>query len=116
MGACQAMCNQSASCSAWIFLVHSPPPGYGPQPSGAGDCEFRPPDHGCQSKGKPGQDIYAGVKLSALKSDCASHTPATDGTVDTLQLLPADTEIDIRVFFDNDFAEVYFMQGRVVMS
>eukprot|EP01047_Picozoa_sp_COSAG01_P038240 COSAG01_NODE_3092_length_6596_cov_28.917193_5_plen_113_part_00 len=35
---------------------------------------------------------------------------------DVLQLLPSDSEIEIRIFMDNTFAEVYFMNGRVAIT
>ena len=40
----------------------------------------------------------------------------SSGTVDTLQMLGSDTEIDVHVFYDNGLAEVFFMKGRVVMT
>ena len=36
--------------------------------------------------------------------------------VDTLRLLPTDTELTIRVFTDEQVVEVYFMDGRTVMT
>jgi sucrose-6-phosphate hydrolase SacC (GH32 family) len=38
------------------------------------------------------------------------------GSLDTLQLTATDKELDIRVFFDGHFAEVFFMSGRVAMT
>lgn len=38
------------------------------------------------------------------------------GVFDTLKLLDSDTTIDIRIYVDNLFAEVYFQGGRVAMT
>ena len=35
---------------------------------------------------------------------------------DTLQLTTDDKEIDVRVFFDGHFAEIFVMGGRVAMT
>ena len=35
---------------------------------------------------------------------------------DTLQLLPTDKELTIRIFIDRTIVEVYFMDGRVAMT
>jgi sucrose-6-phosphate hydrolase SacC (GH32 family) len=48
-----------------------------------------------------------------LRPPPPAHSP---GTVDELQMLPDDTEVDVRIFYDNGLAEVFFMQGRVVMT
>ena len=42
----------------------------------------------------------------------SGHTTITA----TLQLTSTDTEIDIRVFFDGHFAELFFMGGRVALT
>eukprot|EP01050_Picozoa_sp_SAG11_P009124 SAG11_NODE_839_length_6916_cov_7.427314_3_plen_173_part_00 len=106
------------SCGAWIFLHHPATfNGRVDNTPGAGDCEFRPHNHGC-SRADPKADIYAGTKLSALSKDgmCGTNNGPGAGVVGSVQLLPTDTELDIRVFYDHDFLEVFFMQGRTVMS
>ena len=115
---CQGLCNVSADCGAWIFLNRpSTFSGRVDKTPGAGDCEFRPHNHGC-SRADPHADIYAGVKLSALKNDgvCGTRNGATAGVVGTVQLLPTDKELDIRLFWDHDFVEIFFQQGRAVLS
>jgi hypothetical protein len=124
---CQRMCENTTGCASWVFFVHSysictgPPANRTCRPDktpGAGACMFRPSNSGCPSTGQKGQKIWAGARLSALAKDglCGTHDGASAGVVSTLQLLPTDEEIDIRVFYDHDFAEIFFMQGRVVMS
>lgn len=41
---------------------------------------------------------------------------AVGGTTDTLKLLASDKTIDMRLFVDNTFTEVYWMDGRVAMT
>ena len=59
-----------------------------------------------------------GVRLDQLSKNgkYGTNDGPKGGVGSTLQLLPSDSELDIRVFYDSDFAEVFFMQGRVVMS
>jgi len=42
--------------------------------------------------------------------------PAITLATDTLQLLPSDSTLDMRIFTDNGIVEVYWMDGRVVMT
>ncbi len=104
---CQKMCEQSASCAAWVFFVHpynictGPPANRTCRPdktSGAGACEFRPSNSACPRVGNKGQEIWAGAKLSALVKDgeCGTRDGAAGGVPSAMQLLPSDEEIDIR--------------------
>lgn len=38
------------------------------------------------------------------------------GTTDTLRLLPNDNRVELRVFSDHSFVEVFFQRGRVAMT
>merc|ERR1712037_367270 len=53
-------------------------------------------------------------------SDGEAVTKVTVGTVggkmDTLKLLASDETVDMRLFVDNTFTEVYWMNGRVAMT
>ena len=38
------------------------------------------------------------------------------GTTDTLRLLPREKRVELRVFSDHSFVEVFFQRGRVAMT
>lgn len=51
---------------------------------------------------------------TAALAEARPPPPPAPGSM--LNLLPADTQIEIRIFMDNTFAEVYFMGGRVAIT
>jgi hypothetical protein len=54
-----------------------------------------------------------GGKSSSSRGDSSGNG---GGAEDSLQLTADDTELDVRVFFDGHFAEIFFMGGRVAMT
>ena len=53
---------------------------------------------------------------SMLQANSVDSTGKPVQCVDTVDILDTDTEITMRIFFDNNVAEVYFMGGRVAMT
>jgi len=53
---------------------------------------------------------------SAFGAQGAAKKPKPQGGGDTLNLLPSDSTIEVRVFYDQTFAEIYFMNGRVALT
>ena len=127
---CQALCDGQVKCKAWVWAVCG-------LPAGSGDCCLkeavpcpvpRPP--------LPGKTVTSGAKVAGLQHccectkqhcDCPRNSstdeqarrrppPPITLTTDTLQLLPSDTTLDVRIFTDNGLVEVYWMEGRVVMT
>ena len=127
---CQTLCDGQAKCKAWVWAVRG-------RPAGSGDCCLkeavpcpvpRPP--------LPGVTVTSGAKVAGLQHCCectkqhcdcphgiSAHGQATKRppppialATDTLQLLPSDTTLDMRIFTDNGLVEVYWMKGRVVMT
>ena len=127
---CQTLCDGQAKCKAWVWAVRG-------RPAGSGDCCLkeavpcpvpRPP--------LPGETVTSGAKVAGLQHCCectkqhcdcphgiSAHEQATKRppppialATDTLQLLPSDTTLDMRIFTDNGLVEVYWMKGRVVMT
>eukprot|EP00294_Goniomonas_avonlea_P016037 CAMPEP_0114543504 /NCGR_PEP_ID=MMETSP0114-20121206/2390_1 /TAXON_ID=31324 /ORGANISM="Goniomonas sp, Strain m" /LENGTH=606 /DNA_ID=CAMNT_0001727845 /DNA_START=18 /DNA_END=1838 /DNA_ORIENTATION=+ len=92
---CQDACNEDAKCEAWTYVVR--PPKYA-------SCCLKAPVPSCL----PRSGLTSGVK----------HPGPAPGSkiTDTLSLLPTETELDVRVFVDNTFLEVFWMSGRVAMT
>jgi len=78
---------------------------------------------------RPTADAILGVTVMASKDGTSGTLFTVDykananvaqvgggGVHDTLQLLDSDKSIDMRIFVDNTFAEVYFQGGRVAMT
>jgi len=78
---------------------------------------------------RPKSDAVLGVKVMASLDGKAGTVFTVDykhnetvakvgggGVFDTLKLLDSDLSIDIRIYIDNLFAEVYFQGGRVAMT
>jgi sucrose-6-phosphate hydrolase SacC (GH32 family) len=76
---------------------------------------------------RPNADTTLGVKVMAsgtagtlftveYKHGADSAKVGGGGVFDTLKLLDSDKTIDVRLYVDNTFAEVYFQGGRVAMT
>jgi sucrose-6-phosphate hydrolase SacC (GH32 family) len=91
---CQAACTDDPTCSAYTYVVR--PPLYA-------SCCLKVnvpalnPDSRCTSGVKPGR-------------------ARPGGTVAALPLLPTDTAVDVRIFVDNTFLEVFVMGGRLAFT
>ena len=90
---CQLACNNTPACRGFTYVVRPPL---------AGSC--------CLKSGYP-----------ALRSDasCTSGIkpggpPQSLGT--PIPLLPGDSALDVHVFVDNTFVEVFLMEGRVALT
>ena len=132
---CEALCDGQAKCKAWVWAVRG-------HPAGSGDCclkEALPcPVH---KPPLPTETVTSGAKVAGLQHccqctrqhcDCPHDSgegaeevwalrrrrppPAITLATDTLQLLPSDSTLDMRIFTDNGIVEVYWMDGRVVMT
>jgi hypothetical protein len=57
-------------------------------------------------------------RTPAVEKAAIGNRKASAGAdyLDTLQLLPTDTDISIRVFVDRKLIEAYWMDGRVAMT
>lgn len=91
---CQAACNATAACTGYTYVV-------------------RPPLHAscCLKSGYPALDANPKC-TSGVKPGGAP--PKHRGTA--IPMLPGDTAIDVRVFLDNTFVEVFVMQGRLALT
>ncbi len=92
---CQAVCTADANCAAYTYVV-------------------RPPLHAaCCLKGS--------VPAADANPTCTSgvkpgHHGGGGGATAPLPLLPGDAAIDVRVFVDNTFLEVFVMGGRLAFT
>lgn len=93
---CQSACLSDPKCEAWTYVTRPPLVGSCCQKLGSG-WGYNPANPTCVSGVRHPEPVPA--KLSA-----------------TLNLLPSDTEIELRVFVDNTFVEAYWMDGRVAMT
>ena len=130
---CQALCDGQEKCKAWVWAVRG-------RPAGSGDCCLKeavpcpvrkPP--------QPSESVTSGAKVAGVQHccdctrkhcDCPHSSRSVGGgeraarrppppitlATATLQLLPTDTKLDLRIFTDNGIVEVYWMDGRVVMT
>eukprot|EP01043_Picozoa_sp_COSAG02_P037682 COSAG02_NODE_2846_length_7905_cov_14.993378_9_plen_652_part_01 len=130
---CQALCDSQEKCKAWVWAVRG-------RPAGSGDCCLKeavpcpmrkPP--------QPSESVTSGAKVAGVQHccdctrkhcDCPHSSRSVGGgertarrppppitlATATLQLLPTDTKLDLRIFTDNGIVEVYWMDGRVVMT
>lgn len=88
---CQAACTNDTKCAAYTYVV-------------------RPPLHAsCCLKGSvPSPNPYAACTSGAKSGAVRQGTP--------VPLVAGDKTIDIRVFVDNTFAEVFIAGGRVALT
>ena len=91
---CQAACNATHACKGFTYVVRPPL---------KGSC--------CLKSGHPAMDnnptCTSGVKPGG-------PAPPAGGT--PIPLLPGDSAIDVHLFLDNTFLEVYVMQGRLALT
>lgn len=121
---CQARCEADGKerCKSWTLV----PPG-APSRAGAPRC--------CLKSSVPASSPYPGIFSGVNDPDAAAvggtlftvdyvHDPTKvsavkvhgGGHTDTLQLLPSDTTIDVRLYVDNRMTEAFWMGGRVAMT
>lgn len=76
---------------------------------------------------RPNEDATLGIKVMAsgtagtlftvdYKQGAGTAVVGGGGVADTLKLLESDKTIDVRLYVDNTFAEVYYQGGRVSMT
>lgn len=90
---CQLACNATPACTGFTYVVRPPL---------AGSC--------CLKSGYPAMDSNAAC-TSGIKP---GGPPRSYGT--PIPLLPGDTALDVHVFVDNTFVEVFLMEGRVALT
>ena len=91
---CQAACTaDGARCQAWTYVTRPPL---------VGSC--------CLKSTVPQPDA------SATCTSGSKVANPIDGATAAVPLLPGDTAVDVRVFTDNTFIEVFIMQGRLAFT
>ena len=95
---CQAACTADGEkCQAWTYVT-------------------RPPLVGsCCLKGTVDAPDAAATCTSGSKQP-NPHPTGGSGAFAVIPLLPGDTELDVRVYTDNTFIEVFVMQGRAAFT
>lgn len=91
---CQAACTADPKCLAYTYVTRPPL---------VGSC--------CLKNGYPAENPNQPTCTSGVKP---GGPPPSTGT--PLPLLPGDTAIDVHVFLDNTFAEIYLMEGRLAIT
>lgn len=91
---CQAVCTADPNCKAYTYVTRPPL---------VGSC--------CLKSSVPLPNPYSAC-TSGSKTD--PWNPTTSGI--PLPLLPGDADVDVRVFVDNTFVEVFVMQGRLAFT
>ena len=92
---CQAACNATAACTGFTYVVRPPL---------KGAC--------CLKSGYPALKRSA-TCTSGVKPGGPPPPPAAGAPI---PLLAGDAAIDVRVFLDNTFIEVFLMEGRVALT
>ena len=128
---CEAACDADAKCQAWTWVVR----GDGAA-QGSGDCCLKDSISCpaavaiCTSGAKKnttvncgggggGPSVACSVDYAPSANASAAFNPvkvSCGGMVDTVNLLPSEKTIEIRVFTDVTFAEVFFQGGRAAMT
>eukprot|EP00747_Dinoflagellata_sp_TGD_P126829 gnl/TRDRNA2_/TRDRNA2_174318_c0_seq2.p1 gnl/TRDRNA2_/TRDRNA2_174318_c0~~gnl/TRDRNA2_/TRDRNA2_174318_c0_seq2.p1 ORF type:complete len:451 (+),score=63.52 gnl/TRDRNA2_/TRDRNA2_174318_c0_seq2:87-1439(+) len=99
---CEAACRAVKKCRAWTYVVRK-------------KKYPRPIYASCCLKETYPQPIPVGSGvISGIHEP--SQAARKGGMKDTLALLPSDQTLEIRVFVDNTFIEVYFQGGRVAIT
>ena len=92
---CQAACTaDGARCQAWTYVTRPPL---------VGSC--------CLKASVPAPNFQAPTCTSGAKNPA----PST-GAVADVPLLPGDTAVDVHVYTDNTFVEVFVMEGRLAFT
>lgn len=126
---CEMKCNADTKCQSWTYVVRG-------TPMGSGDCCLKTKvpcpktdSSTCTSGSKTIQSLpncpsAVGSSVSCIvewnggnSSAPFVDVPISCGTVkDTLRILSSETTVEIRMFADVTFQEVYFQQGRTAMT
>ena len=92
---CQLACNNTPACTGFVYVVRPPL---------AGSC--------CLKSGYPALDANptctSGVKPGGPGPSPARGTP--------IPLLRGDAALDVHLFVDNSFVEVFLMEGRLALT
>lgn len=89
---CQAVCQADPNCKAYTYVTRPPL---------VGSCCLK----GSVPAPNPNPTCTSGAKPGAIQGNSVA-----------LPLLPGDTAVDVRVFVDNTFLEVFVMGGRVALT
>jgi len=92
---CQAACNATPACTGFTYVVRPPL---------KGAC--------CLKAGYPA--LVANPTCTSGVKPGGPPPPPPAGA--PIPLLPGDAAIDVRVYLDNTFAEVFLMEGRVALT
>jgi hypothetical protein len=112
---CQAECDKDPACVAWTYVIRG-------DPAGSGDCCLK--KHEATGHESPlnlcpnlsAKHCTSGVKTpTKAPTNCGGHRHDAS-YVQTLALLPTDTEIEIRVFTDHSICEAFVMGGLVALT
>eukprot|EP00756_Hemistasia_phaeocysticola_P019743 Hpha_TRINITY_DN15680_c1_g1::TRINITY_DN15680_c1_g1_i1::g.99886::m.99886/K01193/INV, sacA; beta-fructofuranosidase len=122
---CQKLCDADAKCQAWTYVIRG-------EPAGSGDCCLKskvpcPASNTiCTSGAKKAANLTCGsgsnVACSvdytppAAGEDYADVPVDCGGVKDTLRILASEKTLEIRVFSDWTFLEVFFQRGRVAIT
>lgn len=96
---CEAVCGADSACVAWTYVTRPPL---------TGSCCLKHTGFGYNPH--PADPCTSGVKVP---QPVPGPGPAGQSV---LRLMPADTVVEVRVFVDTTFIEVYFAGGRVALT
>lgn len=128
---CEAACTADFKCKAWTYVVRGAPAGSGdcclkssvPCPVTSGGSSASSTSGAKSATGLPQCDHSAGMGCtvewapSSNKSTPFVDVPISCGAYkDTLRILSSETSVEIRIFSDVTFFEVYFQRGRTAMT
>jgi sucrose-6-phosphate hydrolase SacC (GH32 family) len=128
---CEARCAADDKCKAWTYVIRG-------SPAGSGDCCLKNSVPCPVTSGGASASCTSGAKTATTLPSCGgtggasmactvAFTPnasvainmvsvACGSTKDTLRLLSSEKTLEMRVYADYTFLEVYFQQGRVAMT
>jgi len=129
---CEAACKADGACKAWTYVVRG-------APAGSGDCCLKS-SVPCPVNTKSTASCTSGAMTEQTLPTCGPNAnngvgctlawnggnasaPFVDVPIvcgntmkDTLRVLNNESLVEIRIFSDNTFLEVYFQQGRTAMT
>lgn len=118
---CEKSCDDDGKCKGWTYVIRGPL-----YASCCLKANIKPAKKKstCTSgvKDPSGDDIQGSQFFVDYKppangeSETKVIVGAVGGKTDTLKLLSSDETIDMQLFVDNTFTEVYWMSGRVAMT
>lgn len=128
---CEAACRADSKCRAWTYVIRG-------LPEGSGDCCLKSSvpcpvqstgvSSSCISGAKTETELPQCGSLAGMackvnwvpisnKSAMFVDVPVSCGEFnDTLRVLSSETSLEIRVFSDVTFFEVFFQRGRTAMT